>query len=90
MSDLRNKCEGYGLLNRPPMSPYLYDCWWRNKPSIILKEAKPKKEGVSSKVEASPLPAKFDICYDPWRTSQGRLAHVTNRQPNSSVCQQYC
>ena len=48
MSDLRNKCEGHGLINRPPMSPYLHDCWWRNEPPITLKEAKSKKEGVPS------------------------------------------
>ena len=56
MSDLRNKCENYGLINRPPTSPYLYDCWWRNKPPTTLKEAKPRKEGVSSEAEASPPP----------------------------------
>ena len=61
MSNLRNKCEGHGLINRPPMSPYLYDCWWRNEPLIILKEAKFKKEGVASETGASPLLVKFDI-----------------------------
>ena len=48
MSNLRNKCEGHGLINRPPTSPYLHDCWWRNEPPTTLKEAKPKKEGVPS------------------------------------------
>ena len=61
MSDLRNKCEGHRLISRPPMSPYLYDYWWRNGPPIILKEAKFKNEGVSSEAEVSPLSAKFDI-----------------------------
>ena len=61
MSDLRNKCEGHGLISRPPTSPYLYDCWWRNEPPIILKEPKPKKKEASNKAEASPPPAKFDI-----------------------------
>ena len=51
------------------MSPYLYDYWWRNKPPIILKEAKPKKEGVSSEAEASPLPAKSDIPPQPQRSA---------------------
>ena len=36
MSNLRNKCEGHRLINRPPMSPYLYDYWWRNKPPTII------------------------------------------------------
>ena len=36
MSNLRNKCEGHGLINRPLMSPYLHDCWWHNKPPIII------------------------------------------------------
>ena len=61
MNDLCNKCVGYGLINRPPTSPYLYDFWWCNEPLIILKETKPKKEYIFSEVEASPLPAKFDI-----------------------------
>ena len=61
MSNPRNNCEGYGLLNRPPTSPYLHDCWWRNEPPTTLKEAKPKKEGVSSEAEASPPPSKSDI-----------------------------
>ena len=61
MSHLRNKCEGHGLINRPPMSPYLYDCWWRNEPPTALKKAKFKKEGASSEAEASPPPAKSDI-----------------------------
>ena len=56
MSDLRNKCEGHGLINRPPTSPYLYDCWWRNEPPIILKKAKSRKEGVFSEAEALPPP----------------------------------
>ena len=56
MSDLRNKCEGHRLINRPPMSPYLHDCWWRNEPPTTLKEAKPRTEGVSNKAEASPPP----------------------------------
>ena len=60
MSNLRNNCEGYKLINRPPTNPYLYDCWWRNEPPTTLKEAKPKKEGVSSEAEASPPPAKSD------------------------------
>ena len=60
MSNLRNNCEGHGLLNRPPTSPYLHDCWWRNEPPTTLQEAKPKKEGVSSEAEASPPPAKSD------------------------------
>ena len=60
MSNLYNKCEGYGLINRPPMSPYLYDYWWCNEPPTTLKEAKPRKEGVSSEAEASPPPAKSD------------------------------
>ena len=63
MSNLRNKCEGHGLINRPPTSPYLHDCWWRNEPPTTLKEAKPKKEGVSSETEASPLPAKSDSTF---------------------------
>ena len=58
MSNLRNKCEGHGLINRPPTSPYLHDCWWRNEPPTTLKEAKPKQEDVSSEAEAS---AKSDI-----------------------------
>ena len=61
MSDLRNNCEGYRLLNRPPMSPYLYDYWWCNKPPTALQKAKPKKEGVSREAEALPPPAKSDI-----------------------------
>ena len=61
MSNLRNKCEGYRLINRPPTSPYSHNCWWCNEPPTTLKEAKPKKEGISSEVEASPLSAKFDI-----------------------------
>ena len=61
ISDLRNNCEDYRLLNRPPMSPYLYDCWWRNEPPTTLKETKPKKEGVSNKAEALPPPPKSDI-----------------------------
>ena len=61
MSHLRNKCEDHRLLNRPPTSSYLHDCWWRNEPPITLKEAKPKKEGVSSEAEASPPPSKPDI-----------------------------
>ena len=60
MSNLRNKCEGHGLINRPPMSPYLHDCWWRNKPPTTIQEAKPKQEDVSSEAEASPPPAKSD------------------------------
>ena len=61
MSNLRNKCEGYRLINRPPTSLYLYDYWWCNKLLIILKEAKPKKEGVSSEAEALPPPVKSNI-----------------------------
>ena len=61
ISDLRNKCEGHGLLNRPPMSPYLHDCWWRNEPPTTLQKAKSKKKGVFSKAKASPPRAKFDI-----------------------------
>ena len=61
MSNLRNKCEDHGLINKPPMSPYLYDCWWCNEPPTTLKEVKFKKEGVFSEVEASPLLAKSDI-----------------------------
>ena len=61
MSNLCNKCEGHELINRPPISPYLHDCWWRNKPPTTLKEAKPKQEDVSSEAEASPPPPKFDI-----------------------------
>ena len=38
MSDLRNNCEGHGLLNRPPMGPHLHDCWWRNEPRVIHYE----------------------------------------------------
>ena len=60
MSNPRNNCESYELLNRLPMSPYLYDCWWRNEPPTTLKEAKPKKKGVSSEVEASPPSVKSD------------------------------
>ena len=60
MSNLRNKCEGHGLINRPPMSPYLYDCWWRNEPPTTPQEAKPKTEGISSEAEASPPTAKSD------------------------------
>ena len=58
ISNLRNKCEGHGLINRPPTSPYLHDCWWRNEPPTTLKEAKPKQEDVSSE---APPPAKSDI-----------------------------
>ena len=61
MSNLRNKCEGHRLINRPPISPYLHDCWWCNEPPITLKEVKPRKEDVFSEVEASPLPPKSDI-----------------------------
>ena len=61
ISNLRNNYEGYRLLNRPPMSPYLHDCWWCNKPLTTLQEAKPKKEGVSSEAEASPLLAQSNI-----------------------------
>ena len=61
ISNLRNNYKDYRLLNRPPMSPYLYNCWLRNKPPTTPQEAKPKKEGVSSEVEASPPPAKSDI-----------------------------
>ena len=60
MSSLRNNCEGHGLLNRPPISLYLHDCWWCNEPPTALKEAKPKKEGVSGEAEASPPPAQSD------------------------------
>ena len=63
MSNLRNKCEGYGLINRPLMSPYLHNCWWRNKPPIIIQEAKPKKEDVLSEAEASPPPQ--NLTYPP-------------------------
>ena len=52
MSNPRNKCEDHGLLNRPPTS---------HQPT--LKEAKPKKEGVSSEAEASPPPAKSDSSF---------------------------
>ena len=55
MSNLRNKCKGHGLINRPPMSPYLYNYWWCNKPPTILKKIKFKKEGILSEVEALPL-----------------------------------
>ena len=61
MSDLHNKCEGHKLINRPPISPYLYDYWWRNKPPIIIQEVKFKQEDISSEAEASPSPAKFNI-----------------------------
>ena len=60
MNNLRNNCEGYRLLNRPPMGPYLYDCWWLITPPITLQEAKPKKEGASSEAEASPPSAQSD------------------------------
>ena len=63
MSNLRNKCEGHGLINRPPMSPYLHDCWWRNKPPTTIQEAKPKKEGVPSEAEASPPPQSLTQYY---------------------------
>ena len=56
MSNLRNKCKGHRLINRPPMSPYLYNYWWRNKPLTTIQEVKPKKEGVYSEAEASPPP----------------------------------
>ena len=61
MSDLRNKCEGHRLINRPPTSPYLYNCWWRNEPSTILKKIKFKKENIFNEAKASPPPAKSDI-----------------------------
>ena len=60
MNNLRNKCEDYKLINRPPISPYLHNYWWRNEPPTTLKEAKPRKEGVPSEAEASPPPAKSD------------------------------
>ena len=46
MSNPRNNCKDYGLLNRPPISPYLHNYWWCNKSPTILKKAKFKKEGV--------------------------------------------
>ena len=55
MSNLRNKCEGYGLISRPLINLYLYDCWWCNEPPTTLKEVKFKKEDIFSEVEASPL-----------------------------------
>ena len=55
MNNLRNKCEGHRLINRPPINPYLYDCWWCNKPPTTLKNFKFKKEGVFSEAEALPL-----------------------------------
>ena len=61
MSNLRNNCKGYGLLNRRSINPYLYNCWWCNKLLTTLQEVKLRKKGVSSEVEASPLPAKFNI-----------------------------
>ena len=61
MSNLRNNCEGYRLLNRPPINLYLYDCWWCNKPLTTLQKAKPKKEGIFNEAEASPLPAQFNM-----------------------------
>ena len=48
MSDLRNNYKGYGLLNKPPISLYLYDYWWCNEPPTTLQKAKPKKKGVSN------------------------------------------
>ena len=63
MSNLRNKCEGHGLINRPPTSPYLHDCWWRNKPPTTIQEAKPRKEGVPSEAEASPPPQSLTTPY---------------------------
>ena len=60
MSNIRNNYKDYKLLNRPPTSPYLHDCWWRNKPRTTLQKAKPKKEGVSNEAEASPPPAQSD------------------------------
>ena len=63
MSDLRNKCEGHKLINRLFMSPYLHDCWWRNKPPTTIQEAKPKKEGVPSEAEASPPPQSLTSPY---------------------------
>ena len=61
ISDLRNKCEGHRLINRPPINPYLHDYWWRNKPPTIIQEVKPKKEGVPSEAEASPPPQSLTI-----------------------------
>ena len=61
MNYLYNNYKGYKLINMPPISPYLYDCWWRNKPPTTIQEAKPKQEDVSSEAEASPPPAKSDI-----------------------------
>ena len=69
MSNLCNKCEDYGLINRPPTNPYLYNCWWRNKPPTTIQEAKPKQEDVSSEAEASPPPAKSDIFLKAFRDS---------------------
>ena len=61
ISNPYNNCKGYRLLNKPLTSLYLYDYWWYNKLPIILKEAKSKKKGVFSEVEASPPPVKFNI-----------------------------
>ena len=69
MSNFRNNCGGYGLINRPPISPYLHNCWWRNKPPTTLQEAKLKTEGISSEAEASPPPAKSDIPPQPQRSA---------------------
>ena len=69
MSNLRNNCEGYGLLNRPPISLYLHNCWWCNELLIILKEAKPKKENISNKAEVSPPPAQSNIPPQPQRSA---------------------
>ena len=63
MSNLHNKYKGYKLINRPPISPYLYDYWWRNKPLTTIQEAKPKKEGVPSEAEASPPPQSLTVLY---------------------------
>ena len=43
------------------MSPYLHDCWWRNKPPTTIQEAKPEKESVPSEAEASPPPRSLTV-----------------------------
>ena len=63
INNLRNKCKGHGLINRPPMSPYLHNCWWRNKPPTTIQEAKPKKEDIPSEAEASPPPQSLTNYY---------------------------
>ena len=85
MSNLRNKCEGHGLINRPPMSPYLHDCWWRNEPPTTLKEAKPRKEGVSSEAEASPPPAKSDSFLINVTASSRACSHMSWNEHSSRL-----